>query len=222
MKTQTYPSWDEEKLLWSKNRLVIGIDEVGRGAFAGPIVAAAVIYPYNFSFDKNSLLSQVNDSKKVKPNTRIALFSEIKKYALFWSLGEVGVNIINKKGIGEANKMVFRKVVADILKQAKIYDPNFNFHLLVDGFHVKFIREIGLSHQKAIIRGDQISFSIASASILAKVHRDGLMERQNKTYPRYGFSKNKGYGTKEHQTALKEFGMTKLHRNAFCKNFVDI
>ena len=220
MKVQSYPSFDEEKLLWNKDILVIGIDEVGRGAFAGPIVAGAVIFPLNFSFPKKSPLSRVNDSKQVKPNLRVKLSQEIKKNALFWSVGEIDVNLINKKGVGIANKMVFRKVVASILKQAKDSKSNSKFYLLVDGFHVKFIRQIGLRSQKGIIKGDLKSFTIAAASIVAKVHRDNIMKKYHKSYPSYGFLKNKGYGTRDHRKAIREYGICKIHRLSFVESII--
>ena len=110
-KNQTYPSFEEEIKCWAQDKLVIGVDEVGRGAFAGPIVAAAVVMPLSFSFPLESILKEVNDSKQVKPLLRIKLSEEIKKNALFWSIEEVNVSVINKHGIGTANRMVFRKVI---------------------------------------------------------------------------------------------------------------
>lgn len=220
MKNQTYPSFDEESKYWSQGKLVIGVDEVGRGAFAGPIVAAAVVMPQNFNFPSDSLLSFVNDSKKVKPLLRIKLSEEIKKYAIFWSVGKIGVSIINKHGIGAANHMAFRKVIADVINACRNKEKDMEFHLLVDGFHVKFVRNVGLSHQKAIVKGDEKSFSIAAASIIAKVHRDKLMKNYSKKFPNFGFGKNKGYGTNFHRMAIKDFGLTKIHRVAFCKTLL--
>lgn len=219
MKNQTCPSFDEEKKLWKEGKLVIGVDEVGRGAFAGPIVASAVIFPTNFSYAQDSLIAQVSDSKRLKPLLREKLAIEIKKFCLYWSVSEVDVEIINKKGIGEANKMVFRQAVSKVISQAK-KDGKIAFHLLVDGFHVKFVREIGLKNQKAIIKGDQISFSIAAASIVAKVHRDELMKKQSNKFPFYSFEKNKGYGTFDHQKALLKFGACDLHRSVFVLKYI--
>lgn len=207
---------------WSQNKLVVGVDEVGRGAFAGPIVAAAVIMPKDFTFPLQSLLTEVNDSKQVKPQLRLKLSDEIKKHALYWSVDEVGVSIINTSGIGKANRIVFRKVIANVIKQAKLLNSSQEFHLLVDGFHVKFVREIGLKHQKAIIRGDEKCFSIAAASIIAKVYRDKLMKGYHKKFPNFGFGRNKGYGTTFHRDALSNYGLTKIHRVAFCSNTTQI
>lgn len=215
MKNQTFPSFEEEIEFWSQNKLVIGVDEVGRGAFAGPIVAAAVVMPHNFNLEKTSLLSLVNDSKKVKPLLRIRLSDEIKKASLFWSVEVIGVSAINKYGIGEANKMAFRKVISDVIRTSRLAKNISGFQLLVDGFHVKFVRGIGLTHQKAIVKGDEKSFSIASASIIAKVHRDKLMKNYNKKFPNFGFGRNKGYGTRKHREAIKIYGLSQLHRKSF-------
>ncbi len=215
MKTLAHPSFDEEKIYWQENKLVIGIDEVGRGAFAGPIVAAAVVFPKDFSIREN--LKYVNDSKQVKPILRRKLSKIIKENALLWSVEEVSVATINRIGIGKANQMVFRKVIANIVKQKKGENA---FHLLVDGFHVKYIKEIGLKHQKAIVKGDQISFSIAAASIIAKVHRDKIMKSYSRDFPSYRFAKNKGYGTADHRASLKLFGLTRLHREIFCRGIL--
>ncbi len=218
MKIQNHPSFDEEKKFWKRNKLVIGIDEVGRGAFAGPIVAAAVVFPPNFSIDHGSILEGINDSKQVKPLARIKLDKLIRKNILYFAVDSVRVSVINKVGIGQANRMVFRKVVAQVIQQAKLKNPNSNFHLLVDGFHVKFVRQAGLKHQKAIVKGDQKCFSIAAASIIAKVHRDRLMKRYHRQFPQFGFGRNKGYGTLDHRKALRDFGLTKIHRVAFSNN----
>ena len=213
MKNQTYPSFDEEKIHWTQNKLVIGIDEVGRGAFAGPIVAAAVIFPPNFRIQAD--LFEVNDSKLLKPNLRKTLSDKIIEKCLFYSIAQVDVKTINKIGIGESNKKVFRKVVKDILSNVSIKLPSMKTYLLVDGFHIKFISGIGLENQKGIIKGDQKSFTIAAASILAKVYRDNLMKNYHSSYPNYSFAKNKGYGTKDHQIALKQFGICDIHRTSF-------
>lgn len=219
MRKKNYPSFEEEIKYWSQNRLVIGVDEVGRGAFAGPIVAAAVVMPQGFSLSSDSLLKFVNDSKQVKPLMRAKLSEEIKKYAISWSVSEIGVSAINKHGIGKANSMVFRKVIWNVVSASKQKGASSDFYLLVDGFQVKFVRDIGLSHQKAIVRGDEKSFSIAAASIIAKVHRDNLMKKLSKNHPSYLWARNKGYGTTGHRNAIKDYGLTRIHRTAFCKQF---
>lgn len=198
---------------------MIGIDEVGRGAFAGPVVVSALIFKdVNCSLQ---LKDQINDSKLVKFMHRKKLAKQIKEECLLWTTALVGVPVINKIGIGKATEIAFRKAVANIHEkllelegnEGKI--PKENLFLLADGFHIKYIRGIGLKHQKAIIKGDQKSLSIAGASIIAKDYRDGVMLRLSKKYPQFGWGRNKGYGTKEHQKAIKEHGLSKIHRTSF-------
>ncbi|MEK9178542.1 MAG: ribonuclease HII [Patescibacteria group bacterium] len=207
-KIKSNPSFEEEKILWDLGiDYVIGIDEVGRGAFAGPIFAASVVFP---KYLDTSKLTGVNDSKLLKPRERVRLAEIIKETSLSFSVASVNINLINKYGIGYANKMAFRKVIANTIFRLKG-----RHFVLVDGFHVKFVRGIGLKNQKAIVKGDRKSLSIAAASILAKVERDRLMRKLSRIYPVYGFGRNKGYGTKKHREANKEFGLTKIHRSSF-------
>lgn len=209
MKALTKPSFDEEITLWKKGFThVIGIDEVGRGAFAGPIVAAAVVYPPNLNFE---LLKDINDSKLLKHRQREVLCLKIQQHALFWNIAEVNVQFINKHGIGKANNAVFRKVVRSI---SKLLTLNSEFFILIDGFHGKYLPR-GLSRQKAIVKGDQKSLTIASASILAKVHRDKIMREYSHKFSNYDFGVNKGYGTKFHQKAIYRHGLSPIHRTSF-------
>ncbi len=203
------PTFDEELNLWNSNiDYVIGIDEVGRGAFAGPIVAAGVVFSPKTDI---KLLTDINDSKLVKPLLRRKCAEIIKKSSLFWTVEKIDINYINKYGIGKANSAVFRKVIKSLLLR---FDSNPNYFVLIDGFHRKYLPG-GIKKQKGIVKGDQKSYSIAAASILAKVYRDNLMRKMNKTYPAYGFSRNKGYGTKEHQAAILSNGFCDLHRFSF-------
>ncbi|MCL5438927.1 MAG: ribonuclease HII [Patescibacteria group bacterium] len=234
-----YPNLNEEKNAFKKGyNLIIGLDEVGRGAFAGPVVVGAVALDKE-SFCKATpceakriLLTEINDSKKIRPNKRKVLAKEIKKEFIY-SIATTPVSIINKYGIGKATAIGFRKAVKSIIFQIsrnkkikqtsgeleignwKLEIPKQNCFVLVDGFHIKYIKEIGLKNQKAIIKGDQKCVSIAASSIIAKVHRDSLMKLLHKKYPNYHFSKNKGYGTKEHQNAIKKYGLSKIHRKSF-------
>lgn len=203
---------------------VIGVDEVGRGAFAGPVTAGAVIFKKSSLF-KNSVLAKINDSKLLNPKIRTILSGEIKRKALFYSTSTIGVSAINKVGIGKVTQMAMRKVVGSIMYQVestkrkdrntKYILQNTKYYTLVDGFHIKYLTGIGLKNQKGIIKGDRKSVSIAAASIIAKVYRDNLMKNLDKKYPGYKFSKNKGYGTKEHREALKKYGLSKIHRQSF-------
>lgn len=202
------PTFEEENKLWNNDTAyVIGIDEVGRGAFAGPIVAAGVVYPPNFN---HPFLHRVNDSKLLKPILREELSHLIKQYSLFYSIESIEIKYINTHGIGKANIAVFRKVLNKLVLKIN----NSNYFILIDGFHGKYLPG-GIKKQKAIIKGDQKSLSIASASIIAKVYRDHLMREASNVYPNYGFSNNKGYGTKIHRLAIGIHGVSKFHRLAF-------
>lgn len=220
------PSFKEEIKIWKKGcEFVIGVDEVGRGSFAGPVVAGAVIFKKGSNF-KNRILFEINDSKLLNPKKRGMLSKEIKKEASFYAVSTIAVSVINKLGIKKATEKAFRKVIANIIRQTsntkhkrsedtKYLIHNTKYYLLADGFHIKYIRRIGLVNQKAIIKGDRKSISIAAASIIAKVYRDRLMRKLNLKYPGYGFAANKGYGTKFHRESLKKQGLSKIHRTSF-------
>lgn len=217
MKSMKKPNFKYEKELWKKDiKYVIGVDELGRGAFAGPIVAAGVVFPQiKRTTEKLSFLKEINDSKLLKPGIRRRLAKRIKNHSVFWTIEEVNIQTINKIGIERANKMAFRKVVRNLLSQIGVSEE---FFLLSDGYPVKNIKKIGLSKQLGIIGGDKKSITIAAASIIAKVYRDNLMQELGIIYPSYNFSKNKGYGTKSHQEALRNFGLSKAHRKSFNLN----
>lgn len=204
------PNFTEESKLWNKGyKYVIGVDEVGRGAFAGPVCVAAVIF--KCETEEITKLG-INDSKLLKPLKRSHLSKIIKKTCLHYSIATVGVSKINKDGIGKATQTAFRMAIKNVIKQAK---TDQEFFLLIDGFAVKNINGIGLKNQKPIIKGDRSSISIAAASIIAKVYRDSIMENLSKKYKEYGFEKHKGYGTLEHRAAIKKHGLSKIHRTSF-------
>ena len=221
-KSSSRPTFSEEKKLWDKSfKYVIGVDEVGRGAFAGPVTTAAVIFPVEFAKD---FLELVNDSKMLSPEKR-QMLSPLIKSNLTFSISTVSVSKINKVGIGKATEIAFRHSVSNIMKKilnqngnSKIINLKSEFFLLVDGFHIKYVKGIGLKNQNAIIGGDKKSLTIAAASIVAKVHRDNLMIKLSKLYPEYKFDINKGYGTEKHRMTIKKYGLTRIHRPAFCKN----
>jgi ribonuclease HII len=191
---------DIEKSLWQKGyKSICGIDEVGRGCFAGPVVAGAVIFSSDCVFPKG-----IADSKLLKPVQREVLSELIKGSAYAWAVGEISVQDINKFGIGKATQMAFRKAVKSLSE-----NPDF---LLIDAFYIK---QLNRKKQMAVPGGDKLSVSIAAASIIAKVYRDNLMKALHEKYPDYGFAKHKGYGTKFHQDAIRKYGLTKLHRTSF-------
>lgn len=195
-----FSTLDIEKKLWNSGySMVCGIDEVGRGSFAGPVCVGAVIFP-----KRCELLNGVADSKLLKPRQREKLAEQIKERAISWSVAEVGVASINKVGIGKATQIAFRKAI-------KLLDKKPDF-VLVDAF---YINHFNRKNQKAVRDGDTVCASISAASIIAKVYRDKLMRKLSKKYPHYGFAKHKGYGTKKHQQALKKYGLSRIHRTSF-------
>ena len=213
------PSFKEEKKIWEKGcEFVIGVDEVGRGSFAGPVVAGAVVFSKDTPCQPRtrSILREINDSKLLNPRKREVLSKEIIKHSLLYATSTIGLPAINKFGIGKATQMAIRKVVKIVLWQIlEINKSKPPIFVLADGFHIRYIRGIGLVNQKAIIKGDRKSISIAAASIIAKVYRDKLMRKLNRKYPGYGFVRNKGYGTKFHRDALAKHGLSKIHRTSF-------
>jgi len=195
------PTRAEEVQLYSQGvELVAGVDEVGRGALAGPVVAGAVIFASSLSAPWERL---VRDSQELRPRQREGLVGLIRGEALAWGLGEVPAQAIDRIGILPATRQAMRQAL-----EALGVSPQF---LLIDGIKLP---EVPLP-QKRLIRGDKLCFSIACASILAKVYRDGLMVGLDREYPGYGFARHKGYGTAHHQQRLLERGPCPLHRRSF-------
>lgn len=199
------PTLDIESSLWQKGyKYIVGIDEVGRGSWAGPLVAAGVILPANFVIPQG-----LADSKIVKPQMRKKLSNFIIKNAIATYIAQIPPKTINKVGIGIATQEAFRQIGRKI-------SPKADF-CLIDAFHIKYFNR---KKQMAVKKGDQICASISAASIVAKVYRDTLMKKLHKTYPLYGFAKHKGYGTKLHQEAIKKYGFCKIHRTSYNLNFL--
>ena len=193
-----------ERRLWSSGRShIAGVDEVGRGPLAGPVVAAAVILPQDFD------VLGIDDSKKLSPKKREELFEVIKEKALAWSVGWVGPERIDEINILEATKEAMTQAVQGLSLQ-----PD---HVLIDGNFT--VRALALP-QTAIVKGDANSTSIAAASILAKVTRDRYMEEMDAVYPGHAFASNKGYGTKAHYDGLKAQGPTPIHRKTFISDYL--
>ncbi|MCH1967258.1 ribonuclease HII [Paraclostridium sordellii] len=179
-----------------------GIDEAGRGPLAGPVVAAVVV------FKPGTKIEGINDSKKLSEAKRDELFEIIKEEALDYGIGIVQKDEIDEYNILNATYMAMKKAV-NCLKQKPDY-------LLVDAAHIPDVD----IEQKSIIKGDSKSISIAAASILAKVTRDSIMYEYDKMYPEYGFASHKGYGTDQHYKAIREHGITSIHRRSFLKNIL--
>jgi ribonuclease HII len=176
---------------------IAGVDEVGRGSLAGPLVAAAVI------LDRKSLIIEnIDDSKKINAERRKFIFKKIIKSCLCWSVARISPGEIDRLSMARANAIAFKKAVSGLKKKPDIILADFIGEDLGD----KFL---------PIVKGDQISISIAAASIIAKVIRDRIMLKLSKLYPEYGFEHNKGYGTPQHLKALQMFGPTIIHRSSF-------
>ena len=177
--------------------IIAGVDEVGRGPLAGPVVACAIILP------ENTKIHGIKDSKKLTPKAREELFPEILSAAIDWKIGCVSNFIIDELNIREATFEAMRQAVLKLCPK-----PD---HVFVDGFTIP-----GLTiPQTCFIKGDETIQSIQAASIVAKVVRDRLMEFYDIMYPQYKFCKNKGYATKEHIEVIKRIGPSQIHRRSF-------
>lgn len=194
---------DYERSLSAEFPFVAGVDEVGRGPLAGPVVAAAVILPLDCDF------TGVNDSKKLSKKKREALAAYIKEHALACCIFEVNERTIDKINIREATRKAMKGAVEGLSLTPSL--------VLTDG---DLTLDIALP-QKSIIKGDALVCSIGAASILAKVYRDALMERAASLYPEYAFERNAGYGTAAHIQAIREVGICPMHRRTFVTKFWD-
>ena len=184
-------------------KMICGVDEAGRGPLAGPVCAAAVIFP------EGLIIDGVNDSKKLSEKKREKLFDKIKEEALSYSIAYASVEEIEKLNILNAAMLAMKRAVEGL-----DIEPDM---ILVDGNKEPDIEDIDCT---AIIKGDALSHSIAAASILAKVSRDRLMNEMAKKYPEYGFDKHKGYGTKLHREKILEYGICEIHRPSFLKKIL--
>lgn len=193
------------------DKIVIGIDEAGRGPVAGPVVAACCL------IDKSNYSSNINDSKKISPKKRNKIFNEIKNNSKY-GIGIISPSKIDEINILQATKLAMLQSYKDFIKKNKIY-PNV---ILVDGNFIPFDLMDNLQQILPIIKGDQKSVSIAAASIIAKETRDQIMIKYHEDFPNYGFKDHMGYPTKKHLENIEKHGITKLHRKSFApvKNFI--
>lgn len=182
---------------------IAGLDEAGRGALAGPVVAAAVVLPLDRA-DTQAYLAGVNDSKQLTAKQREALFERITQHALAYGIGQQAAEVIDAIGIIPATKRAMQQALDQLRPQAEF--------LLIDG---RIRLQNNPLPQQSVIRGDGKSLSIAAASILAKVTRDQLMVELDRQYPAYGFARHKGYGTERHMAAIAAHGSCALHRQTF-------
>ncbi len=187
-----------EKIAYQEGyQLIAGVDEAGRGPLAGPVVAAAVILPPDYVND------EINDSKQLSAGKREKLYETINKDAVAIGIGIVDTEVIDNLNILQASLQAMREAVLELSTS-----PDY---LLIDGLHKIPL----ITPQKPLVKGDSLSISIAAASIIAKVSRDRIMEMYHRQFPQYNFRQNKGYGTKEHCDAIKQFGICKVHRKSF-------
>ena len=216
---KTVPDFFYEQKIWNENQLVIGIDEVGRGCLAGPVYVGAVCYPHPSTSTINwETLSTIgiNDSKKLSQKKREELSPFIQNSALAYAIGSSDVSMINSYGIVYAVQHAIYKAVEDISTKLK----NKKVHLLLDAFELKKINDLQITGQTAIIKGDSKSISIASASIIAKVARDEMMNEISQQIPEYKWDHNKGYGTQDHRDAIKKYGKHPQHRDLFLRKIL--
>lgn len=197
------PDYELEQLCTDRGyKLVCGVDEAGRGPLSGPVFAAAVILPAGL------YIEGLNDSKKLTPKKRDALFDTICREAVTYGIASASVEEIDEMNILEADLLAMRRAIA-------MLSPAADFALIDGNCTKEFTLPVA-----SVVKGDAKSCSIAAASILAKVTRDRLCEEHDRLYPEYGFAKHKGYGTAAHMEAIRKYGPCPLHRKTFLK-FLD-
>ena len=199
--TRQKPSFSEERALQARGyKFIAGVDEVGRGALMGPVVAAAVILPLKL---KGRWCHKVRDSKQLSPAVRGSLYQYIREKAVTTAIGTVAPEEIDTMGIVRATRLAMKLAIEKLVPE-----PQF---LLIDYFRLS---ELTIP-QKGITYGDSLCFSIACASIVAKVYRDRMVSEMDDIYPGYRFARNKGYGTREHLDYLQSRGPCPVHRHSF-------
>jgi ribonuclease HII len=195
-----FPTLEFEKNLWKAGfNCIAGMDEAGRGAWAGPVCAAAVILPPDPSLTQT--LEKVRDSKLMTPLARETWAPRIKATALAWSVGFASAQEIDALGILPATKLAATRALQTLQPDYLLTD-----YLIFPNLELP---------QTALVKGDRLSLSVAAASVLAKTARDSLMGGMDRQYPAYGFARHKGYGTRLHQAAIHRFGLCKIHRKSF-------
>ena len=198
-----YPNFDFEEKFWNEKKLVAGLDEAGRGCIAGPVFAAAVIFPINFES-----AIPINDSKKLSHKKRTEFLDYIAWSSVDHKFSSISNEIIDEINILHAPMKAMHDSVNSLSQKPS--------HLLIDG---NYFKENGIEHTK-ITGGDSKSVTIAAASIVAKVKRDlWMIEVADKEFPEYGFKDHKGYGTKKHYEAIEKYGICKYHRLSFLKKY---
>lgn len=200
MKRQIPSFAEEERLIAQGYQFIAGIDEAGRGSLAGPVVAAAVILPGKINVP---WLDQIRDSKQLSPIRRVFLFHHLYEVAISVGVGVVPHEVIDVQGIVKATQLAMKLAIEQLSPPPE--------YLLIDYMHLPEV----LLPQKGLVNGDSLCFSIACASIIAKVSRDRMMIRLDKDYPGYGLAQHKGYCTEEHFSCLSRLGPSYIHRQSF-------
>ncbi len=195
------PSFNNEQEYWQQGiRLIAGLDEAGMGAWAGPVVAAAVVFEPEHQVSSKL----IRDSKKLSPKQREAARKDVDAEVLAWGVGEASIEEITKFNIREASHLAMRRAIGALHVKVEL--------LLLDGTPAQIHDQIPTVN---IIDGDAVSYSIAAASIIAKTHRDHVMQELNLAFPGYGFGQHKGYGSAAHQAALEQLGVCACHRPTY-------
>lgn len=203
----TTPTFDYEQQYWSQGiPLIAGIDEAGMGALAGPVVAAAVIFSNDYLSTFTSLIEKtpVRDSKLLSPKQREKAAEMIKQSVFSWSIGSANVSEIEEMNIRAASHLAMQRAIESLSTPPDL--------LIIDGTPAQISDTIPTIN---LIKGDQLSYSIAAASILAKVARDAVMQELDAMFPSYGFASHKGYGSQKHMDALRQYGVTEYHRKTY-------
>jgi ribonuclease HII len=212
------PTLARERAVWAEEHLLVGVDEVGRGPLAGPVVAAAVVFPIGCPAVRG-----LRDSKILLPSVRARLAERVRRRVLAFGVGAASAHEIDRYNIRVASAIAMRRAIACLIRRSSLarfpldqgcrtyYEVGQPYHIIIDGLPLP---EIGYAHE-ALIDGDARCQSISAAAILAKTIRDRLMQRLAARYPGYGWHTNVGYGTEEHQEGLRVQGPTKHHRLTF-------
>ena len=233
------PDFSYEKEYWGQGyKVIAGLDEVGRGAFAGPVVAGCVVFAPNYKLQITNSELKIDDSKKLSSIQREESSVWIRENCLAFGIGKASVTQINKLGIKKATEIAFRRAISEaneILRYQDIKLQSSNTtekahnhlisqylnieYLLVDAFNIPRVRNLPRNKQKPIIKGDSLSISIAAASIVAKVYRDKIMTNlaNRSKFKKYQWAANKGYGTKKHIESIRNYGISNHHRKQFVK-----
>src|SRR5215208_504708 len=212
------PTLARERAVWAEEHLLVGVDEVGRGPLAGPVVAAAVVFPIGCAAVRG-----LRDSKILPPPVRARLAVKIRQQVIAFGIGAASSHEIDRYNIRVASAIAMRRAIARLIRRSSLapyplnqdrrtsYEGRYTYHIIIDGLPLP---EIGYAHD-ALIDGDARCQSISAAAILAKTVRDRLMQRLAERHPGYGWLTNVGYGTEEHQEGLRVQGPTRHHRLTF-------